>query len=103
MSNLVKSALIVHVFNPTQHLFVQIKVLELSIENRSLSLAVQGEVNLSSVALDGDVVPVLSVQQVSQHHCGHPIGVMDSATPWQKSRKTRPVIVDRMIDRTIER
>ncbi len=76
-----KCALIAHVFNPTQHLFVQIKVLELSIEDRSLSLAVQGEVNLSSIALDGDVVPVLSVQQVSQHHCGHPIGVMDSATP----------------------
>lgn len=78
-------AFIVHVFGPTCHLFVQIKVLELSIKDSRLSLAIQGKVNLSPVTLDGDIVPVLCVQQISQHHCGHPIGVMDCAAPLNRS------------------
>lgn len=50
------------------HLIVQIKVVKLSIGPEVLSVSVQGEVDVTTVALNHDRVPVIVIQEAAGGH-----------------------------------
>lgn len=66
------------------HLSVQVQVSEVAVTDGALGMAVHCQVDLPAVALDGDIVPVLIVQQVSHCKGGETLYFMDSAAPWGK-------------------
>ena len=65
------------------HLLVQVQVGELSIADGGLFLTVHGEVNLAAVAFDGDVVPVLVVQNVTHSHRGATIHLVNCTASYK--------------------
>ena len=64
-----------------KYLGVQVQVVELSFAYGRHRLAVHGEVHLSAVALDGDVVPVLVVQNVAGGQRGPAVHLVHHAAP----------------------
>lgn len=50
------------------HLFVQVKLIKLSVKAVLQDLPVQAEIDKSPVAVDANLVPVLVIQETSQFH-----------------------------------
>lgn len=65
------------------YLRIQIQVGKLSVTDGSHCLTVHGEVHLSTITLDGDVVPVQVVKKASSSQCSSTIYFVYNTTSWE--------------------
>ena len=66
------------------YLFVQVQIGELSIADARHRLTVHCEVDLTAVALDGHIVPVLVIQEVPSCQRGPTIYPVHRAASWNR-------------------
>lgn len=68
------------------YLRVQIQVCELSFADGCDCVTVHGEVHLSTLALDGDIVPVQIVKKAASSQCRPTVNFVYYTTSWEKKR-----------------